>query len=50
VSAGRSLPIVQDMTARRAIRRHHVEWWVVAAWSSLALMIVAGLTAAAGTF
>jgi len=27
-----------------------VEWWVVAAWSSLALMVVAGLTAAAGTF
>ncbi|MBT0992734.1 molybdopterin oxidoreductase [Cellulomonas sp. DKR-3] len=38
------------MAVRRAIRRPHVEWWVVAAWSSLALVVVAGLAAATGTF
>jgi hypothetical protein len=34
--------------AQRVLRRHHVEWWIVAAWSSLALVVVAGLTAATG--
>ena len=28
---------------------HHVEWWVVAAWASLALVVVAGLAAATRT-
>jgi len=47
---GPRLPIVKDMAVRRAIRRHHVEWWVVSAWASLALLVVAGLAAAAGGF
>jgi hypothetical protein len=44
------LPILRDMTVPREIRRPHVEWWIVAAWSSLALVVVAGLAAATGTF
>jgi len=38
------------MAVRREIRRHHVEWWVVAAWTSFALVVLAGLAAAGGTF
>jgi hypothetical protein len=44
------LPILRDMTVRREIRRTHVEWWVVAAWSSIALVVVAGLAAATGMY
>jgi hypothetical protein len=29
-------------------RRHHVEWWVLSAWGSLVLVVVAGVAAAAG--
>ncbi|MCG2800314.1 MAG: molybdopterin oxidoreductase [Cellulomonas sp.] len=32
----------------RQLDRHRVTWWVVAAWSSLALLVLAGLVAAAG--
>ncbi|QCB94305.1 molybdopterin oxidoreductase [Cellulomonas shaoxiangyii] len=32
----------------REVPHHHAEWWVVAAWSSLALLVVSGLVAAAG--
>ncbi|MDM8086156.1 molybdopterin oxidoreductase [Cellulomonas cellasea] len=32
----------------RAARRRHVEWWVLSAWLSLGLLVLAGLTAAAG--
>ena len=32
---------------QRTLRRHHVEWWVVAACASLGLLIIAGLAAAA---
>ncbi|MBU4214701.1 MAG: molybdopterin oxidoreductase [Actinobacteria bacterium] len=32
----------------RQLDRHRVSWWVVAAWSSLALLVLAGLAAAAG--
>ncbi|MCC2322848.1 molybdopterin oxidoreductase [Cellulomonas xiejunii] len=35
-------------THTREVRRHRVEWWVVAAWSSLVLLVVSGLLAAAG--
>jgi len=45
------MPIFPGMTDRqtqRVLRRHHVEWWIVAAWASLALVVVAGLTAATG--
>ncbi|MEZ0448760.1 molybdopterin oxidoreductase [Cellulomonas humilata] len=37
-----------ERQAQRVLRRHHVEWWIVAAWASLALVVVAGLTAATG--
>lgn len=33
---------------QRTLRRHHVEWWVVAAWASLGLLVAAGVAAAAG--
>ena len=45
------VPIFKSMAerqAQRVLRRHHVEWWIVGAWASLALVVVAGLTAAAG--
>jgi len=32
----------------RDVRRHRAEWWVVTAWTSLALLVVCGLLAAAG--
>jgi hypothetical protein len=32
----------------RQLDRHRVAWWVVAAWCSLALLVLAGLVAAAG--
>ncbi|QGQ20029.1 molybdopterin oxidoreductase [Cellulomonas sp. JZ18] len=32
----------------REVRHHRVEWWVVAAWASLGLLVVCGLLAAAG--
>lgn len=35
-------------THTREVRRHRTEWWVVAAWASLALLVVSGLLAAAG--
>ncbi|MBO3089063.1 molybdopterin oxidoreductase [Cellulomonas dongxiuzhuiae] len=35
-------------TQSREVRRHRTEWWVVAAWASLALLVVSGLLAAAG--
>ncbi|MFI2753522.1 molybdopterin oxidoreductase [Cellulomonas sp. P22] len=34
--------------AGRTARRLHVEWWVLAAWASLGLLVLAGLVAAAG--
>jgi hypothetical protein len=35
----------------RAIRRHHqVEWWVVSAFVSVGLLVVAGLAAATGMY
>jgi hypothetical protein len=35
----------------RAIRRHHqVEWWVVGAFLSVGLIVVAGLAAATGMY
>jgi len=39
------------MTTRppeRMARRHHLEWWVVTAWGSIALVVAAGVAAAAG--
>lgn len=35
-------------THSREVRRHRAEWWVVAAWTSLALLVVSGLLAASG--
>jgi len=35
-------------TQTREVRRHRAEWWVVTAWTSLALLVVSGLLAAAG--
>jgi len=37
-----------ERQAQRDLRRHHVEWWIVAAWASLGLVVVSGLTAATG--
>lgn len=34
--------------APRPLVRHRIAWWVVAAWASLALLVLAGLAAAAG--
>ncbi|GIG26023.1 molybdopterin oxidoreductase [Cellulomonas denverensis] len=38
------------MTAPRTHlrKRHHAAWWVVCAWSSLAILVLVGLLAAAG--
>jgi hypothetical protein len=33
---------------QRELAHHRVAWWVVSAWSSLALVVLAGLAAAAG--
>ena len=35
-------------SAQRELVHHRVPWWVVTAWSSLALVVLAGLAAAAG--
>ncbi|MGY4645539.1 molybdopterin oxidoreductase [Cellulomonas sp. URHB0016] len=32
----------------RVPRRHHVEWWVLSAWASIAMLVVVGVMAAAG--
>lgn len=32
----------------RMARHHHLEWWVVTAWGSIALVVLAGVAAAAG--
>jgi hypothetical protein len=32
----------------RIARHHHLEWWVVTAWGSIALVVGAGIAAAAG--
>ena len=45
------LPIVEGMSTRpaqRLTRRPHVEWWVLAAWGSIVLVVLAGVVAAAG--
>jgi hypothetical protein len=35
-------------TPERMARHHHLEWWVLTAWGSIALVVLAGVAAAAG--
>ena len=36
------------LRTERVVRRRHVDWWVLGAWLSLTLLVLAGLAAAAG--
>ncbi|MDM7830868.1 molybdopterin oxidoreductase [Cellulomonas edaphi] len=38
------------MASRRETRHHHPEWWVVSAFLSVGLIVVAGLAAATGMY
>lgn len=51
LSSAHRRAIVEGMTTRPLVRPHRrvrVEWWVLAAWTSLLLVVAAGLLAAAG--
>ncbi|WP_273652003.1 molybdopterin oxidoreductase [Cellulomonas fimi] len=39
---------MSDRQSSRVGRQHHVEWWVVCAWVSLAVLLVVGLVGAVG--
>ncbi|AEE46956.1 hypothetical protein [Cellulomonas fimi] len=39
---------MSDRQPRVGRQHHHVEWWVVSAWLSLAVLLVVGLVGAVG--
>lgn len=50
LTATPGLPIWVGMTAHRTTlrKRQHAAWWVVCAWTSLLVLVLVGLLAAAG--